>query len=176
MSAIDLTKFDPDVKKLPIETALPADLPKLMLDSQKIEQVLVNLIVNAAHAMRDNPTDRTPVLKITSEQVGQCVQLKIIDNGHGIPPDKIKKIFDPFFTTKGVLGTGLGLSITHGIIESHGGKIEVTSEVGVGTTFTISLPIPTEAELAEQTNEPEEPELDIAALMFGGEQAAATPQ
>ena len=69
------------------------------------------------------------------------MRIAVRDNGHGIPAEKIKEIFNPFFTTKPVgQGTGLGLSVSYGIIQEHGGSIEVDSEVGVGTTFTITLP------------------------------------
>jgi two-component system NtrC family sensor kinase len=75
-------------------------------------------------------------------QQGNSVIIKVIDNGKGIAPENLKKIFDPFFTTKPVgQGTGLGLSIAYKIIEKHGGKIEVQSQVGRGTEFTITLPV-----------------------------------
>jgi two-component system NtrC family sensor kinase len=109
----------------------------------EISQVLTNIILNATHAVKDEG-----VIQIRCKPVGKMVQIEIEDNGIGIPPDVLDKIFDPFFTTKEIgKGTGLGLSISHGIITSHQGKINVKSEVGVGTTFTIQLPLYTQHDL-----------------------------
>ena len=109
----------------------------------QINQVFMNLLTNAAQALsqRDNA-------KITIETKGDAagVEVKIIDNGPGIPPDVLPRIFDPFFTTKDVgEGTGLGLSIVHELVQRHGGDITVDTKVGEGTTFTVKLPrqIPT---------------------------------
>ena len=103
-----------------------------------IERVLINLIVNAIQAMK-NGGDITVKACKQENNSGFCFQ--VIDTGEGIPKEVIPKIFDPFFTTKEVgKGTGLGLSIIYGIIEQHGGKIKVSSEVGKGTTFTCFLP------------------------------------
>jgi two-component system NtrC family sensor kinase len=103
-----------------------------------IERVLINLIVNAVQAMKNGGEVTVKACKQESNS-GFCFQ--VIDTGEGIPTDIISKIFDPFFTTKEVgKGTGLGLSIIYGIIEQHGGKIKVSSEMGQGTTFTCFLP------------------------------------
>jgi len=103
-----------------------------------IERVLINLIVNAVQAMKNGGGITIKACKQESNS-GFCFQ--VIDTGDGIPEEIISKIFDPFFTTKEVgKGTGLGLSIIYGIMEQHGGKIKVSSEVGKGTTFTCFLP------------------------------------
>jgi two-component system NtrC family sensor kinase len=103
-----------------------------------IERVLINLIVNAVQAMKNGGEVTVKACK-QERNSGFCFQ--VIDTGDGIPNEIISKIFDPFFTTKEVgKGTGLGLSIIYGIIEQHGGKIKVSSEVGKGTTFTCFLP------------------------------------
>lgn len=103
-----------------------------------IERVLINLIVNAVQAMKNGGEVTVKACKQESDS-GFCFQ--VIDKGEGIPKEIISKIFDPFFTTKEVgKGTGLGLSIIYGIIEQHGGKIKVSSEVGKGTTFICFLP------------------------------------
>jgi two-component system NtrC family sensor kinase len=103
-----------------------------------IERVLINLIVNAVQAMKNGGEVTVKACKQESDS-GFCFQ--VIDTGEGIPKEIISKIFDPFFTTKEVgKGTGLGLSIIYGIIEQHGGKIKVSSEVGQGTTFICFLP------------------------------------
>lgn len=122
------------------------DLPKIDCYLGQLSQVWMNLLVNAAQAMKGNGE-----MWITSHSENGRAVVKIRDNGPGIPEEVITKIFDPFFTTKPVgEGTGLGLSIVHGIIERHGGEIRVESKVGVGTTFTIELPL-------VNTNVPTEP-------------------
>ena len=122
--------------KVEICENFPENLPKLMGDSNQIQQVLMNLFVNAKNAMPDGGT-----LTIQADIVKDFVHLKVKDTGTGIPEDKLEKIFEPFFTTKPAgKGTGLGLSITHKIISEHGGKIYVETEVGKGTTFILELP------------------------------------
>ncbi len=106
------------------------------VDSDQMSQVLLNLFLNADHAMAEGGT-----LRIGLRSHKGQVALTVGDTGHGIPEDILPKIFTPFFTTKEVgKGTGLGLSVVHGIIEEHRGTISVHSEVGKGTTFTITLP------------------------------------
>ncbi len=118
-----------------------SDLPETPLmvtyDAQQIEQVLINMIHNAVHAMPERGD-----LRIALKQVDGTAQISIRDTGSGISPEHLKRIFDPFFTTKKEgEGTGLGLSVSYGIIANHKGRIEVESELGVGTQFTIILPI-----------------------------------
>jgi two-component system, NtrC family, sensor kinase len=104
----------------------------------QLNQVFMNLLTNAAQAVSGRDGARIEVA--TRIQDGQAV-IDIVDNGPGIPPEILPKIFDPFFTTNEVgQGSGLGLSIVHGIVERHGGTIEVDSFVGRGTTFTVTLP------------------------------------
>ncbi|MDY7040143.1 MAG: response regulator [Chloroflexota bacterium] len=113
------------------------NLPRVLADANQLQQVFVNIIVNARDAMPQGGT-----LRLTTRSLGNEVQIIFSDTGIGIPPEQVKRIFDPFFTTKEVgQGTGLGLSVSYGIIEQHGGSIEVESEVGVGTTFILKLPI-----------------------------------
>ncbi len=103
----------------------------------QLNQVFMNFLVNAAHAIEDNGE-----INITTSQQGDRVTIQISDNGCGIPKNKQAKIFDPFFTTKPVgKGTGLGLSLSYKIIEKHHGSIDLISEEGKGTTFIISLPV-----------------------------------
>ena len=126
-----------------VETRLAA-LPDVTCQISEINQVLLNLIVNAAHAIADSGKDAsTGRIGIVSTAEPERVSISVTDNGCGIPQDHLEKIFDPFFTTKEVgRGTGQGLAIAHSIIvEKHGGQIEVHSEVGVGTRFTFHLPI-----------------------------------
>ena len=121
-------------------------LPDVECIASQLNQVFMNLLVNAAHAMgaeRGTITIRTGA---SDEQVW----LEFSDNGSGIPEDIRSKIFDPFFTTKPVgKGTGLGLSLAYGIIQNHNGAIKVESAVGKGTTFRISLPIKHEEAVKE---------------------------
>jgi two-component system, NtrC family, sensor kinase len=114
------------------------DIPQLLLDPNQFEQVLVNIFLNAGQAMLGEG-----VLMVSSglDHAKGCVFVKISDNGCGIPQANLDKIFDPFFSTKENKGTGLGLSVSYGIIEKHGGRIDVASEEGIGTTFTILLPL-----------------------------------
>ena len=117
------------------------DLPEAPLivtyDAQLVEQVLINMIHNAVQAMPNGGS-----LRISVKCIGETAQIAIQDSGSGISPENLKRIFDPFFTTKPEgEGTGLGLSVSYGIIANHNGRIDVESEMGKGTTFTIVLPI-----------------------------------
>ncbi len=108
-------------------------------DANQIEQVLLNLFMNAGDAME---ADGGGTLTVTTDRVDGAVRISSTDTGCGMPPDVKKKIFNPFFTTKPVgKGTGLGLSVSYGIIKEHKGEITVESEVGHGTTFTITIPL-----------------------------------
>ncbi len=115
-----------------------ADLPLVMADHNQMEQVLINLLLNAGQAMTG-----AGELTITTGVFpgGEALFASIRDSGCGIPEEHLGKIFDPFFTTKDQKGTGLGLSVSYGIIANHGGKIGVESQVGAGTTFTVILPL-----------------------------------
>jgi signal transduction histidine kinase len=105
-------------------------------DPDEMSQVVLNLLINAIHAMPDGGT-----LRIALERVNGHVKMEIGDTGHGIAEEDLPKIFHPFFTTKEAgKGTGLGLTVVHNIVQEHGGTIEVRSESGKGTTFTIMLP------------------------------------
>jgi len=114
------------------------DIPDILLDPNQIEQIFINMILNAGQAMQDGGTLHIKT-GITTDDLYEFVMIS--DTGCGIPEENLVKIFDPFFTTKSNKGTGLGLSISYGIINNHGGTIEVNSVVGSGTSFTIKLPI-----------------------------------
>jgi len=132
--------------RIRLETGFGQGLPNVMVDRHMIEQVLMNLVLNAVQAMKDGGglTIRTSVVE------GICL-IEVRDTGSGIPPAVLPRIFDPFFTTKSEgEGTGLGLSVSLGIVERHGGKILVDSEVGKGTTFTLCLPVSRERSLMER--------------------------
>lgn len=117
---------------------LGLNLPQVNGDINQLQQVLVNLAINAQQAM----AGQRGVLSVRTRAVGGQVLIELQDSGPGISPELQKKIFEPFFTTKPAgQGTGLGLSVSYGIIESHGGRIEVRSSLGSGATFVISLPV-----------------------------------
>lgn len=133
-------------KKIGLDKQLQRDLPPLMVDRHMMEQVLMNLVLNAVQAIRNGG-----VITIrTRAHDGEC-EVTVEDTGCGIPAHVLPHIFDPFFTTKGTgEGTGLGLSVSLGIVERHGGRIFVQSEVGKGSVFTVTLPLSNERS-AERT-------------------------
>ena len=124
-------------------------------NESRLEQVFLNLLVNAAQAMPEGDARRATRSASGRGQDGERrVVLEVSDTGAGIPPDVLPRIFDPFFTTKPVgVGTGLGLSICHGIVTSLGGQIEVDSEPGEGTTFRVVLPT-TDTVVGEEAQTP----------------------
>jgi signal transduction histidine kinase len=130
-----------------VETDLEPDSPPVCADRNQLQQVLVNLIANAKHALAEVvPSERR--LRISLRRAGlDTLRLQVEDNGPGIPADLITKVFDPFVTTK-TDGTGLGLSISYGIVREHDGRLSVESPPGHGATFTIELPIGAGQELA----------------------------
>jgi len=123
-------------KNIKVVKELAPDAPEILMDENKMSQVLTNIMINALQAM-----DRGGRLTIRTRMDNGYCAISVSDTGAGIPPDVIPHIFDPFFTTKGVgEGTGLGLSVSKGIVEQHGGMLEVDSKVGAGATFVIKLP------------------------------------
>ncbi|WP_081768850.1 ATP-binding protein [Herbaspirillum sp. RV1423] len=114
------------------------NLPDVECLPSQINQVVMNLVVNAAHAIEKG----RGTISITTSLVGKEVQIEIGDTGAGIAPENVSRIFDPFFTTKPIgQGTGLGLSLSYGIMQKHHGSISVSSVLGQGTTFTLRLPV-----------------------------------
>ena len=133
-----LEMFEQRFESARIEVKLDTDdrCPNIHADPDQLSQVLINLIMNAIHAMPDGGS-----LRIAIASADDTVKLTVTDSGHGIPADSLKKVFEPFFTTKEFgKGTGLGLTVVKGILEEHGGSIAVESQEGKGTTFTILLP------------------------------------
>lgn len=113
------------------------DIPLVFCRPQQISQVVMNLLVNAAHSIFDKG-----LITVATATAGDMVEISVSDTGCGISPEHMEKIFEPFFTTKEVgKGTGLGLAISADIVQKHGGELLVSSEVGKGTTFTVRLPI-----------------------------------
>ena len=119
---------------------MPPDLPEIMVDYFQMQQVFLNIIVNAEYFMIE--AHKRGALTVTTERVDNAVRVSFADDGPGIPDENLGRLFTPFFTTKDVgKGTGLGLSICHGIVAGHGGKIYATSQPGNGATFIVELPV-----------------------------------
>jgi signal transduction histidine kinase len=119
-----------------IKTDLDPDVPAVHGNAGKLQQVFLNLFLNARDAMANGGT-----IEVRSFGVGSGTIIEVSDTGHGIAPENLHRIYDPFFTTKGAKkGTGLGLSVTYGIIQEHGGSIEVSNRRGGGATFRVELP------------------------------------
>jgi len=133
-----LTLAKHEIKLLTVNKQL-GDVPHITCSPSQVNQVLLNLIHNAAQAIESDHG----VITITTRREGpDGVAVDVEDNGKGIAAEALPKIFDPFFTTKDVgEGTGLGLTIVYKIVKRHGGKITVDSKVGVGTKFTVVLPV-----------------------------------
>jgi signal transduction histidine kinase len=140
-----------------VEIEFEKNLPKVLIDSAKFEQILVNLFINSLHAMRDTPDPKLEVLIYTDtlENVERdegartvnhlrsgddVLVLEVKDNGTGISQENLCKVFDPFFTTKATgQGTGLGLSVVRKIVELHGGKVEISNRLHGGAKVRITL-------------------------------------
>ena len=127
----------PDFRNIVISKNYGCDLPRIAVDPGQIRQVFMNLMINAGHAMPNGGNLHIAIHRSTDSRY-VCACLK--DSGEGVAEENLARIFDPFFTTKSE-GTGLGLSISYGIIENHGGRIEVQSRVGDGTEFIVMLPV-----------------------------------
>ncbi|MEY4760332.1 MAG: hypothetical protein RLZZ200_188 [Pseudomonadota bacterium] len=125
-----------------VETRFEPGLPLVVGDATQLQQVVMNLCINAAQAMDMDAGRLTLSVGQSARGPGNFLELRISDTGAGMPAEVRDRIFEPFFSTKGDQGSGLGLSIVHGIVFRHGGDISVESEPGLGTTFRIHLPVP----------------------------------
>ncbi|MDQ6788160.1 MAG: ATP-binding protein, partial [Acidobacteriota bacterium] len=135
-TALRLASFDKSFQRLRLEKILTKNLPEIFADADQLQQVFLNLFLNARDAMPEGGK-----LKIETKQCANEIEIEIADSGIGIKADDLKKVFDPFFSTKSAgKGTGLGLAVCYGIITAHNGRIEVTSNNSAGTAFTIFLP------------------------------------
>ena len=129
-------------ENIQISVEAAATLPRVSGDMGQLQQAVVALATNGIDAMPDGGT-----LTLRAKAAGSRVLVEVCDTGIGIPPENMTKIFDPFFTTKDVgRGTGLGLAVCYGILSEHSGRLDVRSSLGVGTTFTITLPVVSESE------------------------------
>ncbi len=137
--AIAVTTPPADLQNIRFVSDLAPELPDIQGDSNKLEQVFVNIIVNALQAM---PEGGVLTVRTRVAESRRFIEIEISDTGCGIPQEHLSKLFDPFFSTKKAgEGTGLGLSVTLGIVERHNGTIDVQSKVGEGSTFTVRLPV-----------------------------------
>ncbi len=151
---LSLRAYEQNVSNIKINTKLASDLPEVMADYSQLQQVFINIILNAEAAMLEASNGGT--LTITTQRFNHSVRASFADDGPGIDKENLNRIFDPFFTTKEVgKGTGLGLSVCHGIIAEHGGKIYARSKPSQGATFIVELPINAQ-EQSEEVNEPTE--------------------
>jgi signal transduction histidine kinase len=122
-----------------VERDLPADLPIIHGNPKTLQQIFLNLFINAIQAMRDGGI---LAVRARTENGGHWLKVEVADTGAGIDPEDLPHIFDPFYTTKEVgRGTGLGLSVSYSIAQKHGGHIEVKSQKGKGSIFTVVLPV-----------------------------------
>jgi PAS domain S-box-containing protein len=139
---VELRNYELAVNNIEIVRELDRNLPKTIADAHQLQQVFLNVITNAEHAMLQAHGRGRLVIRSRADLQSRNIIVEFVDDGPGIPESQLSKIFDPFFTTKEVgKGTGLGLSLSYGIIKEHGGNIYASSKPGEGATFVIELPI-----------------------------------
>ena len=149
---LELRDYELRTSNIGIYVNLAPGLPWVIADYHQIQQVILNILINAEQAIAEGK--RRGKITVTTSAVEGYVEISIADNGPGIAKEDISRLFDPFFTTKEVgSGTGLGLSVCHGIVTEHGGKIDVESQKGKGATFTIELPLATQREAVVEEKE-----------------------
>jgi signal transduction histidine kinase/CheY-like chemotaxis protein len=137
---LELRAYELKVSNIEVSTEFAPELPETMADPHQLQQVFLNLIVNAEHAMLT--AHGKGLLRLSTRAEDRKILIFFSDDGPGIPKENLRRVFEPFFTTKAVgKGTGLGLSICQGIINEHGGRIDVESTIGRGSTFFIDLPV-----------------------------------
>ena len=135
--ALKLIEDRAAAKGISVQTQNNADMDSAWGDPDRINQILLNLYLNAVDSMESGGELK---VVLSSDAKDSKIDIKVSDSGCGIRPEHLSKIFDPYFTTKST-GTGLGLAIAHNIVEALGGKITIESQMGIGTTFTVTLPI-----------------------------------
>ena len=136
-TALRLAEFDPTFQKLEITKDLAADPPKISADADQLQQVVLNIFLNARDAMSDGGE-----LKVSTRSVDDEIRIEISDTGTGVEFDSANQVFDPFFTTKPAgKGTGLGLAVCYGIVTAHGGRLELRQNDRGGATFVVALPV-----------------------------------
>jgi len=143
-AALDMTAYAVRTSGIEVMLDLAGDIPPILADADQLHQVLLNLIINAQHALQDHPGPRR--IRVTSryDVAADVVRITVADNGPGIPADLRARVFEPYFTTKPTgIGTGVGLAVSLGIVEAHGGTLTVDCPIDGGTVFKIALPVGT---------------------------------
>jgi len=141
-TVLELRDYEQRVNNIKVNVRLADGLPVILSDGFQLQQVFLNIIINAEYFMND--AHGRGNLDITTEYTGKVIRVSFSDDGPGISQDDMSHLFNPFFTTKEVgRGTGLGLSISYGIVTQHGGIIYAENNQGEGATFTVELPVPT---------------------------------
>jgi two-component system NtrC family sensor kinase len=141
--ALELRAYELKTSNIEVATDFTPDLPRVMVDFRQIQEVFLNIILNAEQVMTE--ANRGGKLTIKTREIKDHIRVSFTDDGPGIPAEHLDKLFDPFFTTRGERGgTGLGLSVCHGIVTEHGGRVYAKSKPGQGTTFFVQLPLPSE--------------------------------
>jgi len=133
-ASLDLAKSELKDKEIEINVRIEEGIPEIKVDENRILRVLINLFINASQAM-----EKGGIITVTAEPYGAGVEIQVADNGPGIPEEMRRESFNPFFTTKAG-GTGLGLANALKFVQEHGGELDCSSEVGMGTTFSMRLP------------------------------------
>jgi len=140
---LELRAYELKTSNIELVVELAPDLPKVMADFGQIQEVFLNIILNAEQALTE--ADHGGKLSVRTRKIRDYIEVCFTDDGPGIPAEHLGKVFDPFFTTRGEKGgTGLGLSVCHGILREHGGRIYIESKPGKGASFIVELPAVTE--------------------------------
>jgi len=172
-TTLALRAYETETSSIKVTTQLDPVLPRTMADGGQLQQVFLNITINAETEMK--LAHGRGNLLIKTETIDNTIRISFEDDGPGIAKENLDKIFEPFFTTKGVAGgTGLGLSLSYGIVKEHNGGIYARSELGKGATFIVELPIVTEAKQLESAEQPIEESKRVAGakvLVVDDEQA-----
>ena len=140
---LELRAYELRTGNIELAVELAPSLPQVMADFHQLQEVFLNIVLNAEQAISE--ANGGGKLSIKTEQIKGYIRISFTDDGPGIPAENINKLFDPFFTTRGETGgTGLGLSVCHGIVTEHDGKIYARSKPGKGATFFVELPVVTQ--------------------------------
>ena len=141
-ASLDVLEYNLQTSEVTVTHDFAADIPELLADADQLHQVFMNLFVNAQQAMEDCSGPRTLHISLKFIPAEQCIEVRVADTGHGIPPDIRARIFDPYFTTKPTgAGTGVGLSVAVGLVQAHEGTLTVECPVTGGATFIVRLPV-----------------------------------
>ncbi len=170
-AAVEFTGYALRGSNIEVQLRVQPSLPPVYADTAQLQQVLVNLIVNAQHALDDREGDRVLKIIASFRESNNEILLKVKDNGPGMPEHIRRRIFEPLFTTKDTSnGTGIGLTLCHRIVDSHGGKMKVESVEGVGTSFVLRFPVSQAGQSPEEAAEvASQPKADGRALVIDDE-------